>query len=216
MMARMWGDTLQVPRAEVDLEDPWAIPAACTPVALRRATDGTPPRLSTRLAVWYDETYLAVLFAASDDHLTASHRAHDAPVWEEDAFELFLAPEREGRYFEIDVNPLGTIFDAAVTSPLGIRASMHVDRSWACEGLLCAIRTMGSAAAPSILDVLVRVPFAALGRSTPRAGEEWTGNFFRIDRHPERGGEFSAWQPTMKTPPDFHVVAAFGRLAFTG
>jgi hypothetical protein len=53
-----------------------------------------------------------------------------------------------------------------------------------------------------------------LGRPTPVAGETWRANFFRIDRHPELGDEYSAWQPTMRSPADFHVGEAFGTLKF--
>ena len=52
-------------------------------------------------------------------------------------------------------------------------------------------------------------PFAALKKS-----DEWRANFFRIDRSAAHGDDFSAWQPTMKTPPDFHVTEAFGVLRF--
>ena len=64
------------------------------------------------------------------------------------------------------------------------------------------------------MDVLIRIPFAALGRPAPADGESWAANFFRIDRHPELGDEFCAWQPTLKKPPDFHLTASFGTLRF--
>src|SRR5438309_1861222 len=59
------------------------------------------------------------------------------------------------------------------------------------------------------MQIVIRIPFAALKKS-----DEWRANFFRIDRSAANGDEFSAWQPTMKTPPDFHVTAAFGTLRF--
>ena len=55
---------------------------------------------------------------------------------------------------------------------------------------------------------------AALGREKPRDGETWRANFFRIDRHPQHGDEYSAWQPTMKDPADFHIAECFGTLTF--
>ena len=44
------------------------------------------------------------------------------------------------------------------------------------------------------------------------AGEarRWHANFYRIDRGP--ADEYSAWQPTLADPPDFHVPARFGQL----
>jgi hypothetical protein len=207
-------ETLVVPRGAFEMEDPWTVPAACVPARLRRATDGAPPRLATSVAAWFDDTYLNVLFSAGDDHVEATHFAHDAPLYEEDVVEVFLAPEDITRYFELEVSPRGTTFDASIESPDGERATMRVDRAWTCEGWIAMVRRVTESNGTSTMDTLFRIPFAALERSTPREGETWRANFFRIDRHDTYGDEFSAWQPTMKMPADFHVPAAFGVLRF--
>jgi hypothetical protein len=207
-------ETLAVPRGSFEMDDPWTAPAACTPVRLRRATDGAPPRLVTSVTVWLDDEHLNVLFSASDDHVEATLFAHDAPLYEEDVVEVFLAPEDATRYFELEVNPRGTVFDARIESPDGDRATMRVDRDWTCTGLFAAVRTVKESNGAATVDTLFRIPFASLGRETPCEGETWRANFFRIDRHPQQGDEFSAWQPTMKNPADFHVPAAFGSLIF--
>jgi hypothetical protein len=210
----MNAETLVVPRAPFDMEEPWATPAAVTPVRLRLATDGGAPRLATSLAVWFDDEFLTVLFSASDDHVEATFDEHDAPLYEQDVVEVFLAPEMAERYFELEVSPRGTIFDAVIDSPDGTRATMTVDRDWNCEGLVAAVRRVSESSGEVTIDTVVRVPFAALARSTPADGEHWRANFFRIDRHPRQGDEFSAWQPTYRLPADFHVTAAFGTLHF--
>jgi hypothetical protein len=208
-------ETLMVVRAAFDIEDPWGTPQQCTPVRLRRATDATAPRLATSIAVWYDDAFLNVLFCATDDEITATHLQHDAPLYEQDVVEVFLAPVALADYFEIEISPRGTIFDARVHSPDGARATMQVDKEWNCNGLFAAVRQVVESSGAMTIDTIVRIPFAALDRKTPSAEEEWRGNFFRIDRHP-RGDEFSAWQPTLRTPADFHVTAAFGVLRFAG
>jgi cellulose/xylan binding protein with CBM9 domain len=210
----MSAETLIVPRAQFDMEEPWATPAVCTPVRLRRATDAAAPRLATSLALWFDSEFLTALFSSSDDYIEATLDEHDAPLYEQDVVELFLAPETPVRYFEIEVSPRGTIFDAAIDSPDGERATMRVDRDWNCEGLMAAVRRVTESDGAVTIDTVVRVPFAALGRAMPVDGETWRANFFRIDRHPESGDEFSAWQPTFKLPADFHVTAVFGTLRF--
>jgi hypothetical protein len=194
---------LVVPRADFSIEDPWGVPRGCTPVAMRRATDGGAPRLATTLTLYHDGDCLTALFLGDDDGVTATYLHHDEPLWKEDVVELFLAPERPTRYFEIEVNPLGTTFDAVIDSPDLDRATMMTDLTWTCEGLFAAVRTT-----PASLDIVLRVPFAALGA---RAEGEWRANFHRIDRGAD---EYCAWQPTMKTPPDFHVPRAFGALRF--
>jgi hypothetical protein len=206
-------ETLVVARAAFDMEEPWTTPPQCAPVRLRRATDASAPRLATSVAVWYDDEFLSVLFCATDDQVTATHFQHDAPLYEQDVVEVFVAPESIRDYYEIEVSPRGTIFDARIHSPDGVRGTMQVDKDWNCDGLFAAVRQVAESNRSMTVDTIVRIPFAALGRKTPGAGEQWRGNFFRIDRH-LRGDEFSAWQPTLRVPADFHVTNVFGVLRF--
>jgi hypothetical protein len=207
-------EILVVPRAGFDMDDPWATPQGCSPVRLRRATDAAAPRLATSVAAWYDDRYLTVLYSATDDHIRATFHEHDDPLYEQDVVEVFLAPDGLQRYFEIEVSPHGVVFDAAIESPAGTRDGMRADRSWTCEGLFVALRKVNESSGTMSVDTVLRIPFSAVGRATPKNGETWRGNFFRIDRHPEHGDEYSAWQPTMMQPADFHVAAVFGTLRF--
>lgn len=206
---------LAVPRAPFDGEEPWTAPARCTPVALRRATDGSAPRLATSVVAWFDDEYLTVLFSASDDHLEATFYEHDASLYEEDVVEVFLGTDDPARYFELEASPRGTTFDAIIESPNGVREGLHADRSWTCEGMWTAVKIDKESDGRMTVDTVLRIPFAGLGRKVPADGETWRANFFRIDRHPREGDEYSAWQPTMKDPADFHVAAAFGTIRFT-
>lgn len=205
----MADDTLIVPRAAFSIEEPWQIPDACEPVRLRRSTDGARPRLATTVALYRDERHLTAVFVADDDEVVATHLQHDAPLYQEDVVELFLAPEENGTYFELEVNPLGTVFDARITSPDGVRATMKADLAWTCDGIFRALRRMNGR-----LEVVIRMPFSSFGVASPNGRAAWRGNIFRIDRSKRAGDEFTAWRPTMKNPPDFHVVAAFGALVF--
>jgi hypothetical protein len=199
-----------VPRAEFSIEDPWAVPPVCTAVSLRRATDGAAPRLATTVAAYHDGAILTIVFAADDDaEVVATMYGHDEPLWKEDVVEIFVAPDGLTPYYEIEVSPLGTAFDARIESPGGIRATMVVDLDWTAQDLFAAVRRDDS----STMTIVLRLPFAALG-SRPEAGDEWRVNFFRVDRSAAHGDEYCAWQPTMKTPADFHVAAAFGALRF--
>ncbi|HLJ75272.1 MAG TPA: carbohydrate-binding family 9-like protein [Thermoanaerobaculia bacterium] len=200
---------LLVRRAAFVMEDPWAAPQGSERIALRRSTDGAKPRQRTTIVVYADDDCLNVLFESEDDGVVATHLRHNAPLYEEDVVEMFLAPSNPRSYFEIEVNPLATTFDAKIDSPDGIRTTMRVDLAWDCPSLFAAVRKT-----PGRFDTIVRVPFACLGVTRPSRGDEWRGNFFRIDRSPNRGDEYMAWQPTMKNPADFHVAAAFGRIVF--
>lgn len=177
-------------------------------ISLREATSGGKPRLATWVALFRDAQGLTVLFNGVDDHTVATHDRHDAPLWQEDVVEIFLAPSDRTLYYEFEVNPLGATFDAKITSPDGVRQTMHADVEWNCAGLWATVAHRNG----HWLTAL-RIPFAGLGVATPRPGDRWAANLFRVDRHP-RGDEYSAWQPTMKKPADFHVAASFGLLAF--
>lgn len=200
---------LVLPRADFSFEDPWDVPEACGWAKLRRAIDGNAPRLATSVTGYFDDETVTFVFRAIDDEVVATQLGHDAPLYQEDVVELFLAPDALTRYFEIEVNPLGAIFDAVIDSPDGHRATMKADISWTCVDLFQGIRRTND-----VVETVIRIPFQSLDRSAPQDGETWRANFFRIDRSPSRGDEFSAWQPTMKQPPDFHVPAAFGEIRF--
>ena len=215
MSLQQMQDILAVPHAPFDGEEPWSAPTSCTPVPLLRATDGATPRLPTTVAVWFDDEYLTVLFSAADDRVEATYMEHDASLYEQDVVEVFLGTDEPTRYIELEASPRGTTFDALIDSPHGVREGLRADRSWSCEGMWSAVRVDIESEGVMTVDIVLRVPFAGLGRAVPTAGETWRANFFRIDRHPEHGDEYSAWRPTMKDPADFHVAAAFGTLRFT-
>jgi hypothetical protein len=213
-MIQMAGEMLQIVRGTFSMEDPWALPPSCAIVRLRRSTDASAPRLATTVCPWYDSEYLNVVFSAADDYILATMTDRDAPIYNEDVVEVFVAPERPEAYFEIEVSPRGTLLDARIDSPDGVRSSMKADFDWKCEGLLAAVRKVTEADGSMTIDTLIRIPFRALGVPEAPVGGTWLGNFFRIDRHPTAGDEYSAWRPTMQDPPDFHVSAAFGSLKF--
>lgn len=210
-MRRM--STIVVPRASFSIEEPWSVPPACQPVRLLRATDGSAPRLATSVSAYRDAEALTFVFSGADDQIVARHYGHDEPLWEHDVVEVFLAPERLTEYFELEVNPLGTTFDARIESPEGHRGTMRTFLDWTCDGLFAAVRRDVESSGAMTLETVIRIPFASIG-GEPAAAAEWRANLFRIDRHAELGDEFTAWQPTMKTPADFHVPAAFGVLRF--
>jgi hypothetical protein len=205
--------TLVVPRADFSIEEPWRVPPECELVHLMRANDGSVPRLSTTVAAYRDATSLTIVFRADDDRVVARYRGHDEPLWEHDVVEVFLAPERITEYFEIEVNPLGATFDARIESPDGHRGTMRAFLDWTCEGLFAAVREESGNGEARTIDTVIRFPFASISH-TPEPGASWRANFFRVDRHPELGDELTAWQPTLTTPIDFHVPAAFGTLLF--
>jgi len=173
-------------------------------IRLSDARTGERPRLSTALRVGRRGDELCVRFDGRDDGVVATHTHRDAPLWEEDVFEVFLSPADPPRhYYEFEVNPLGTLFDARVDSPDLRRATMRVETAWDCPGFAARVSR-----GPGRWSASLRIPLGAMTPAPiPRL---WRANFYRIDRGAL--DEFSGWSPTLLDPPDFHVPERFGVL----
>lgn len=204
---------LDVYAAPFSFDEPWALPRSADRVRLRDATDGSSPRLATEVGAYYDREMLYILFEGEDDQIVATYREHDDPLYQEDVVEVFLAPNSLTEYFELEVNPLGTTFDARILYPDRDRSAMRVDLKWECWGFWAALQRVSMDQGRCRFSVVLAVPFAALERNTPRQGESWRANFYRIDRG-SAGDQYTAWRPTLRHPADFHVPSAFGELVF--
>ena len=181
-------------------------------VGLRRAQDGADPLQPTTVRIAHDVDALLLRIDCSDRDIWATHTRRDAPLWEEEAVELFVAPGEDdpSEYVEIEVNPLGAIFDARVANPQGRRESMSVDVSWNAPGLVVAVDRPSA----GTWRAEIAIPWSDLCAGTPP--RVWRANFFRIERPRDGDHEFSCWSPTLADPPDFHQPAFFGRLVLDG
>ncbi|MBW3671031.1 MAG: carbohydrate-binding family 9-like protein [Acidobacteria bacterium] len=192
---------------------PWEPPRGASSSALVDSTSGSSVRLRTDLTVFRDNHRLLALFSMEDDELNASIYGRDAPLWREDVVEIFLQPGEAGVYYEFEASPNGSLFDARVVFPGPTRETMSVDVGWDCAGFSSTIRRVFDPAGEGTLEILIGIPFSCLGVSSPRRGETWRANFYRIDRS-SRGEMYAAWSPTLRPDPDFHVPARFGTLVF--
>ena len=174
-------------------------------VPLRRASDGTPPRLPTSLRVGLRGGDLAVRFDGKDDGFVATKTRHDDQLWQEDVYEVFLAPDDPPYvYYEFEVNPLGTRFDARIESPRLTRPTICVDVQWGCPGFRARVQLR-----PGRWSASLSIPLRALSGDRP-IPSRWKANFFRVDRGAE--DEYSTWSPLFREPPDFHDARRFGTL----
>jgi carbonic anhydrase/acetyltransferase-like protein (isoleucine patch superfamily) len=187
-------------------------------VHLLLAGDGEAPRLTTEVRLCWDDRYLYAAFSCKDTDIWGSYTQRDEPLYDEEVVELFLSPTNDLRhYFEFELSPRNTLFDAKVFSPEGDRRSMLLDVEWNAEGMQTAVRVAGTLDTRTDVDLgwiaEIAIPFADLGLAGPPSpGDTWRANFYRIERGEVE--EFSAWSPTLKVPADFHVPARFGTLQF--
>ncbi len=170
-------------------------------------TVATPQQGTEVCAVWNDDEW-RLLFLAEDRDPWATMTQRDAPLYEEETVEVFFDPVGDlESYFEIEVNPLGTVLDIAFRKS---RSGYKVDRAWDCDGLRTLVRTDARG-----WSVEIAIPFASVTNSPPRVGTRWRANFCRIDR-PSRDGslprELTAWSPPLRA--NFHTSERFGVIEF--
>lgn len=210
----------EVPGIEVPLLAPTQRLVSLVPVRLRDAVTGEPPRLRTSVRVGLRDGALLVRFDGRDDGTVATLRRRDEALWTEDVYEVFLSPfDPPTVYFEFEINPLGTLFDARIESPDLARATMRADVSWNLKGLRGKSRTP-----PGRWSAVLEIPLAPLGGDSlslipgdgrgegesSRLPRSWRTNFYRVDRGAV--DEFTAWSPIGSDPPDFHQARRFGVL----
>jgi hypothetical protein len=175
-------------------------------------TDGSGPAVQqTAVRLAWDYGALHVRFECADRDAWGTFTRRDDPIYQEEAVEVFLAPGTAdpARYFEFEVSPRGTLFDAIVWNPDSDRATMRVDPSWDCPGLRWEA---GAGVASQDWWATLAIPWDSLASETPPP-EIWRANFYRIERPQDGAAEFSAWSPTLTAPADFHKPARFGRLS---
>lgn len=213
---------------------PWQEVPALPPFVLADASAPAARRTMVRLA--WDDAALHVRFDCEDRDAWGTFAHRDDPLYLEECVEVFLAPGAAdpASYFELEVSPLGVLFDAKVANPESRRETMRVDTSWDCPGLRWAAgRTRPADEVCQDWWAELAIPFAAVagvagvaavapgpavaavtdGGEPPRV---WRANFYRIERPRDGEPEFSCWSPTRTSPPDFHKPARFGRLELTG
>ena len=179
------------------------------PAFLREAATGAPPRQGTEVRTAWNLSQWRVLFHCADADAWATLTERDAPLYEEETVEVFFDPVGDlESYFEIEVNPLGTVLDVVFRRN---RSGYKGDRDWNCEGLERRV-----SCDDGNWTVEIAVPFAAVTNVSPKSGTEWRVNFCRIDR-PSRDAsvprELSAWSPPGRA--NFHTQERFGVIVFS-
>jgi len=176
-------------------------------------------REHTELRLWYDDAALYLGWICRDIDIQATFTNRDSKFWEEEVVEMFITPKALNKYFELQWNPLGGVFDAIITNTLdakGISKAFEGDWSFTAKGMKSAVKLKGTPNDSNDKDefwqVEVMLPFVDLGQTTPKAGDVWRGNFYRFNRTKGLPVEQLSWSPTLL--PGFHQPSRFGFLEF--
>jgi len=193
---------MSLPCWTVPRRRPWdEIPSA--PLLL---ADGSgAPEQPTSVRVCWDDEALHVRFDCEDRDAWGTFRQRDDPLWQEEVVEVFLAPGEEDpvRYVEIEVSPLGTLFDAIIHNPTSLRADLTADLAWDCPGIRWQV---GRGTERQDWWAELSIPWEAPPQRL------WRANFYRVERPRDGAPEYTCWSPTLTSPADFHKPARFGLL----
>lgn len=146
---------------------------------------GTGANMRSRCKMLWDSDNLYVFAEFRDQNVWGSITQHDASVFQDNAFEIFINPDGSTfNYFEFQINALNTVWDLFMPRPY--RSGGRGLSSWDIGGLQKAVYIAGTLNDPRDKDVgwsvELAIPFSALGvwKNAVKAGTIWRMNFSRV------------------------------------
>ncbi len=191
------------------------------------AEDGQKTREKTEARMGWTRDGIYIRWTCTDPHIWIDYKNRDDELWNEEVVEVFLALSKDPyRYFEFEVSPNNLIVDLDIRwSKKSGALGMVGDKDWDSKGSRSRVELDGTLNDPSDVDrgwtADLFVPFADMGVKAPKKGAPsptWRVNFYRIERQsksPSKNDEYSAWSPTLTSPPAYHTPPRFGFLTFT-
>jgi len=147
------------------------------------------PRFRTRVKMAWDLDYLYIAAELLEPHVWGNLTKHDSVIFQDNDFEVFLDPDGDNhKYFEVEINALGTEWDLYLPKPY--RDGGSADNSWEIPGLKKAVKVQGTINNSTDVDtgwtVELAIPWKDLaldGRlpGAPKDGDQWRVNFSRVE-----------------------------------
>ncbi len=147
------------------------------------------PRFDTRVKMLWDDQYFYVGADLREPHLWATLTEHDAVIFRENDFEVFIDPNGDSHeYYELEINALGTTWDLLLPRPY--KDDGQAVNGWEIAGLKSAVHLDGTLNRGQDEDqgwsVELALPWKSLGElarrpSPPGDGDQWRVNFSRVE-----------------------------------
>lgn len=185
--------------------------AAPRPLVPHLGEAAPPLAFATTLRLLWDKDALYACFEADDDDAFSPYQTRDDPLYEGEAYEIFLDADGDGdrkggEYVELQANIHDVHFDAAFSG--GARKNMNV-------GFQHDFVTRTTVGDGRVVQEW-RVPFVGLPEGAATAGATWRLNAYRLER-PRSGGRVTGAEASALSPPranDFHRLTQFARVRF--
>lgn len=178
------------------------------------------PKYDTKARMLWDDDYLYVSAVMEEPDILANLTEHDAIIYHDNDFEVFIDPDGDGHdYFEIENNARGVVFDLMLDK--AYRSGGNFLVQWDCPGLQLAVTRDGTLNKSTDTDrtwtVEMAIPHKAVtvNFDNPlKAGNTWRLNFSRVEWLKKGGPEENwVWTPTGKV--DMHMPDRWGFLQFS-
>lgn len=187
------------------------------------------PWFDTRFKMLWDDHCLYVGAWLEEPYPWATLTERESVIFQDNDFELFLDPDGDAkRYFEIEVNAFGTVWDLYLETPY--RDGGSADNSWDVQDLELVTHVDGflndSTRRSKGWSVTIALPWHNFERGgmrcPPRRGDAWRMNFSRVQWHvdaelkklPGRAEENWVWSPQYQV--DMHQPEYWGVVRFVG
>ncbi|HJK99972.1 MAG TPA: carbohydrate-binding family 9-like protein [Polyangiaceae bacterium LLY-WYZ-15_(1-7)] len=170
-----------------------------------------------RAKVLWDDENLYVAFEVQDDFLVSRFDARDDHLWEQDAVEIMIDPDGDGRnYFELQVSPRNQVFDTRYDSRRVPQPIGHADWNAEIETAVQVDGTVNDTSEDEGYTVETAIAWSSFATGTPpasapSANDDWRINFYVMDSQLE-GQRAVGWSPPRVG--DFHVPNRFGQVRF--
>ena len=178
------------PKIDGQLDDAaWAAAPWSADFADIEGLDKPKPRHRTRVKLLWDDNAIYVAAELDEPHVWATIDRHDAVIFNDPDFELFLDPDGDGHnYAELELNALNATWDLLLPKPY--KDGGKAINAWEISGLKTAVRVNGTLNDPRDTDVgwsvEVAWPWAGLAEissapAPPKVGDRWRMNFSRVE-----------------------------------
>jgi hypothetical protein len=179
------------------------------------------PELPTTVRAFITDSDLWIGARMQDERVWGERKNRDDETWKEEVLEIFIDVNGDGNdYLELQITPLGTIFDANFKKRLGFgegsrEEQINAAKAFNIEGLESAIHVDGTVNKDDDKDTAwmaeLKIPLSSIpgiAEGGPKANDNWAVNVYRFDR-PAKGKTF-AYGWSTEPRGDFHQVDKFG------
>ena len=155
----------------------------------------------------YDDTGIYIRQRAWEQHLRTQVRDPLGPVCEDSCMEFFFSPAADGRYFNVECNPIGCLY-------FGFGAQRESRMRLLLKDP-AAVLSLETALHPDGWEVRYRLPLVFLRMFYPdltlRSGFRFTANCYKCGDKTDTP-HYLAWNPVTSPTPDFHRPRDFGEM----